>query len=314
MGRQAWQQSEQRNWLINEAHSLGFAAIGFSKARHLHEEEDRYEEWLKRGMAGEMHYMERNVDLRLDPTKLMPGTKTVVSLLFNYHNPTKPEDPEAPRIASYALGEDYHYVVKWKLKELLKRFQAAWGEVQGRVFVDSAPIMERQWAQLSGLGWLGKNGLLLNKQMGSFFFIAELLLDLELEPDAPALDHCGTCRRCIDACPTSAIIQPGVVDGSKCISYYTIELKGAIPEPAPSAHGNWIFGCDICQDVCPWNRHAKRHEEPRFQPSPDLLNWGKSDWEALTEVSFREHFRESPIWRTGVEGIQRNLRWIEQQG
>lgn len=310
MGRTAWLQAEQRKWLRDEAKTLGFAAIGFAKAQRLDEEAERLEAWLKAGHAGEMSYLERNFDKRVDPTLLLPGTRTVVSLLFNYHNPASPTDPDAPRVASYALGEDYHYVVKWKLKELLKRFQAQWGEVQGRVYLDSAPVMERQWAERAGLGWTGKNSLLLNKRMGSYFFIGELMLDIELEPDAPALDHCGTCRRCIDACPTGAIIQPQVVDGSRCISYFTIELKGEIPEPAPAEHGNWVFGCDICQEVCPWNRHAKPHSEPRFEPSPDLLTWGRKDWEELTRESFREHFRDSPLWRTGWDGMMRNLKWI----
>lgn len=310
MGRTAWQQSEQRNWLRREAEALGFSAIGFAKAGLLDEEADRFESWLKSGYAGEMGYLERNIDKRLDPRLLVPGTRTVVSLLFNYHNPEAPSDPDAPRIASYALGEDYHHVVKWKLKELLKRFQQEWGAVEGRVFIDSAPVMERQWAQKSGLGWTGKNSLLLNKRMGSYFFIGELLLDIELEPDAPATDHCGTCRRCLDACPTGAIIQAGVVDGSKCISYFTIELRGEIPEPAPAGHGNWVFGCDICQEVCPWNRHATPHQEPRFDPSPDLLQWGWKEWEELTRESFKEHFKGTPLERTGWAGMMRNLKWI----
>lgn len=314
MARTAWQRAEQREWLEREASALGFAAIGFARAERLNDEADRLEQWLKQGYAGQMHYLERNIEKRLDPTLLLPGTQTVVSLLYNYHNPDRPADPDAPRVAAYALGEDYHFVVKWKLKELLKRFQAAWGDIQGRAYIDSAPVMERQWAERAGLGWTGKNSLLLNKRMGSTFFIGELLIDLALEPDAPATDHCGTCRRCIDACPTGAIIQPGVVDGSRCISYFTIELKGPIPEPAPAAHGNWVFGCDICQDVCPWNRHAERHAEPRFEPSPDLLNWGRRDWKALTEETFKEHFKGTPLTRTGYEGLMRNLRWIAAEG
>lgn len=314
MARTAWQRAEQREWLEREASALGFAAIGFARAERLNDEADRLEQWLKQGYAGQMHYLERNIEKRLDPTLLLPGTQTVVSLLYNYHNPDRPADPDAPRVAAYALGEDYHFVVKWKLKELLKRFQAVWGDIQGRAYIDSAPVMERQWAERAGLGWTGKNSLLLNKRMGSTFFIGELLIDLALEPDAPATDHCGTCRRCIDACPTGAIIQPGVVDGSRCISYFTIELKGPIPEPAPAAHGNWVFGCDICQDVCPWNRHAERHAEPRFEPSPDLLNWGRRDWEALTEETFKVHFKGTPLTRTGYEGLMRNLRWIAAEG
>jgi len=287
---------------------LGFEAVGISKARFLEEEAGRLEEWLKRGYQGEMSYLERNFDLRLDPRKMVPGAKTVVSLLFNYHNPIQPEDPGAPRIASYAYGEDYHHVLKWKLKELMKGMQREWGQIEGRVFVDSAPVHERAWAANSGLGWVGKNSLLLNQGMGSYFFIAEIIMDVELEPDAPTADHCGTCTRCIDACPTGAIIHSQVVDGSKCISYYTIELRGAIPEPAAQKLSPWVFGCDICQEVCPWNRHATPHKEPLFEPHSDLLGMRVSDWQDMTEEVFKTVFKKSAVKRSGYEGIMRNAQ------
>jgi epoxyqueuosine reductase len=257
-----------------------------------------------------MSYMEGNFDKRLDPRKLLPGTKSVVSLLFNYHNPEGPSDETAPKIAQYAYGEDYHFVLKWKLKELLKWMRAEWGDVAGRVYVDSAPILERAWAERSGLGWIGKHSLLLNKHAGSYFFLAEMLLDLNLEPDASVVDHCGTCTRCIDACPTDAIIKPYVVDGSKCISYFTIELRGAIPEPVKGQMDNWMFGCDICQEVCPWNRHASPTTEPRFSPHPRLLDMTKSDWEDLTEDVFRDVFKDSAVKRTGWMGLQRNISFL----
>lgn len=287
---------------------MGFEAVGISKARFLEEEAGRLEEWLKRGYQGEMSYLERNFDLRLDPRKMVPGAKTVVSLLFNYHNPIQPEDPGAPRIASYAYGEDYHHVLKWKLKELMKGMQREWGQIEGRVFVDSAPVHERAWAANSGLGWVGKNSLLLNQGMGSYFFIAEIIMDVELEPDAPTADHCGTCTRCIDACPTGAIIHSQVVDGSKCISYYTIELRGAIPEPAAQKLSPWVFGCDICQEVCPWNRHATPHKEPLFEPHSDLLGMRVSDWQDMTEEVFKTVFKKSAVKRSGYEGIMRNAQ------
>ena len=263
-------------------------------------------------MHGEMAYMEGHFDKRLDPRKLLPGTKTVVSLLFNYHNPTPPSDPEAPRIAQYALGEDYHFVLKWKLKELLKWMKRDWGDVAGRGFVDSAPILERAWAAKSGLGWIGKNSLLLNKHHGSYFFLAEMLLDVDIEPDAPVTDHCGSCTRCIDACPTDAIVKPYVVDGSKCISYFTIELRDALPEPMAGKFDNWMFGCDLCQDVCPWNRHATPHNEPAFAPKPELMRMTRQEWVDLKEDTFGELFRKSPVQRTGYEGLKRNIAFLDR--
>ncbi|MFZ8836664.1 MAG: tRNA epoxyqueuosine(34) reductase QueG [Flavobacteriales bacterium] len=294
--------------LIRKAKEFGFAQVGVSQAGFLEGEASRLEEWLKRGYAGEMGYLERNVDMRLDPRKLVPEAKTVVSLLFNYHTEKGPTDAESPRIATYAYGKDYHHVLKWKLKELMKWAQSEWGEIAGRVFVDSAPVHERAWAAKSGLGWVGKNSLLLNQKMGSFFFIAEMILDIELEPDGPTSDHCGSCTRCIDACPTGAIIQPEVVDGSKCISYFTIELRGAIPEPIHRHLAPWVFGCDICQDVCPWNRHAQQHEEAEWNPHEKLLSMNRKDWEEMTEETFNEVFRGTAVKRAGYEGIMRNVQ------
>ncbi len=299
---------DRKRALVHEAKALGFSAVGISRAGFLSEEADRLEEWLRRDYHGEMAYLARNVDKRLDPRKLVPGAKSVVSLLFNYHTKAKPTDSEAPRVASYAQGQDYHYVVKWKLKELMKWARSEWGDVEGRVFVDSAPVHERAWATKSGLGWIGKNSLLLNQRMGSFFFIAELIIDVDLEPDTPTTDHCGTCTRCIDACPTGAIIQSGVVDGSKCISYFTIELRGAIPEPVHQHLAPWVFGCDVCQEVCPWNRRAKPHSEPQFTPHSELLEMKRTDWEDMTEEVFSDVFKGTAVNRTGYEGLMRNLQ------
>lgn len=302
------QQEERRsNWLVAKAHELGFDAVGISKARRLDEEESRLEKWLKDGMHGEMHYMEDHFEKRLDPRKLVPGTKTVVSLLYNYHNPDLSEIG-GYKMSQYALGKDYHHVIKWKLKELLKSMREEWGAVEGRVFVDSAPVMERAWAANAGLGWIGKNGLLISKKKGSYFFTAEMMIDIDLKPDSPTSDHCGSCTKCIDACPTNAIVKPYVVNGSKCISYFTIELKGAIPEPYAGKLDNWIFGCDVCQQVCPWNRHATKHNEPQFEPSEDLAQMRRQDWVDLTEDVFKKTFKDSPVMRTGFEGLVRNLK------
>ncbi len=305
--------SDRSAWIKRRAQELGFVSVGISVARQLTEEAPRLEAWLKQDMHGEMAYMEGHFDKRLDPRKLLPGTKSVVSLLFNYHNPIGQSDTEAPRLSQYAYGEDYHFVLKWKLKELLKWMRAEWGDIGGRVYVDSAPILERAWARQSGLGWIGKNSLLISKKKGSYFFLAEMLLDVDLEPDAPVTDHCGTCTRCIDACPTDAIIKPSVVDGSKCISYFTIELRGAIPEPVKGHMENWMFGCDICQEVCPWNRHATPTAEPRFSPHPRLMDMTNSDWEDLTEDVFRDVFKDSPVKRTGLLGLKRNIRALRQK-
>ena len=311
MGRTLHQAQTRAQWLKHHAKELGFTSVGISRVRKLDEEAPRLEAWLKQDMHGEMAYMEGNFEKRLDPRKLLPGTQTVVSLLFNYHNPTLSSDPEAPRIAQYALGEDYHFVLKWKLKELLKWMKRDWGDVSGRGFVDSAPILERAWGAKSGLGWIGKNSLLLNKQRGSYFFLAEMLLDVDIEPDAPVTDHCGSCTRCIDACPTDAIVKPYVVDGSKCISYFTIELRGAIPEPVQGHMEDWMFGCDICQEVCPWNRHSTPTTEPRFSPHPRLLDMTKADWLDLTEDVFKEVFKDSAVKRTGLAGLTRNIAFLQ---
>jgi epoxyqueuosine reductase len=301
----------QRTQFIKQsALALGFSFVGIAKARQLDEEAKRLEDWLNQGFHGEMSYMENHFDKRIDPTKLVDGAKTVVTLMYNYYTEEKPTDENAPKISKYAYGKDYHYVVKDKLKTLLALINEEVGEVSGRCFVDSAPVMERDWAKHSGMGWIGKNSLLINKQQGSFFFLAELIIDLELSPDAPIKDYCGTCTRCIDACPTDAIVEPYLVDGSKCISYFTIELKAAIPNEVKGKFENWMFGCDICQDVCPWNRFSKRHEEPLFEPHADLLGLTKNDWEEVTEDVFKALFRKSAIKRTKFSGLKRNIEFL----
>lgn len=268
------------------------------------------EEWLKRKYQGKMSYLENHFDKRLDPTLLVPGAKSVISLLYNYY-PEKDLAKESElKIAKYAYGEDYHFVVKDKLKLLFEAIHENIGEVAGRVFVDSAPVMERAWAQKSGLGWIGKNTLLLNRNMGSFFFLAEIIVDLDLEYDGPVKDYCGTCTACMDACPTEAIPAPYVVDGSKCISYYTIELKEEIPADVQGKFGNWIFGCDICQDVCPWNSFAKPHQEKRFAPNENFKSLKTSDWKELTEEVFENVFKHSPLKRTKHAGLKRNIEFV----
>ena len=257
-----------------------------------------------------MQYLENHFDKRLDPTKLVPGAKSVISLVYNYYPKKDIAQTNNLKIAKYAYGEDYHFVVKDKLKEFLQRIQDEIGEVNGRVFVDSAPVMERAWAKKSGLGWIGKNSLLLNRSMGSFFFLAEIILDLELEYDGPIKDYCGTCTACMDACPTDAIPQPYVVDGSKCISYFTIELKEEIPNEVKGKFENWIFGCDICQDVCPWNRFSQPHNESRFQPHSDLEHLSQNDWKEITEEVFRKVFKKSAVKRTGFTGLKRNIEFV----
>ena len=311
MGRTRHIGEERADQIRLWAAELGFTAVGFSKAERLETEEQRLEQWLAEGRHGQMGYLERNFDKRLDPTLLVPGTKTVISLLYNHFTEQRQEDPEAPRISSYAFGEDYHYVVKWKLKELLKWMRRDWGNIEGRAFVDSAPIMERAWAARSGLGWIGKHGLMLNKEGGSHFFLGELLVDLDLPADGAVTDHCGTCTRCIDACPTGAIIRPQVLDGSKCISYFTIELRDALPEPMAGRFENWMFGCDICQEVCPWNRHATPHNEPAFAPKPELLRMTRKDWVDLQEETFDTLFKKSPVQRTGYAGLKRNIAFLD---
>ena len=293
-----------------EAKRLGFLSCGISQAGFLEEEAPRLENWLQNGMHGQMQYMENHFDKRLDPTKLVDDAKSVVSLLLNYY-PENKQNSDAYKISKYAYGKDYHFVIKEKLKSLMSFIQEEIGEVHGRAFVDSAPVLDKAWAAKSGLGWIGKHSNLLTQQVGSFYFIAELILDLELDYDNPTTDHCGTCTACIDACPTDAIVQPYVVDGSKCISYFTIELKDAIPTEFRDKMDHWMFGCDVCQDVCPWNRFSKPHQEPLFQPHPELLHMSKGDWEEITEEVFRELFRKSAVKRTKYEGLKRNIQFLK---
>ena len=299
--------------LKKEALRLGFSACGISKATFLEEEAPRLEKWLKNNHHGTMSYMERNFDKRLDPRKLVPDAKSVVSLLYNYYTDRNQSDPESPKIAMYALGEDYHFVIKRKLKKLLEYLQTTVGDVSGRVFVDSAPVMERQWAEKSGLGWIGKNTLLLNRKAGSYFFIAELILDLELEYDGPTTDHCGTCTACIDACPTEAIYAPFKMDASRCISYLTIECREEIPSEFKDKMDNWAFGCDICQQVCPWNKFASHHQESAFEPKQELMDFSQNDWHEMTEQVFDRVFKDSPVKRTKFKGLKRNLAFLKNK-
>nr|WP_299175074.1 tRNA epoxyqueuosine(34) reductase QueG [uncultured Allomuricauda sp.] len=293
-----------------EAKRLGFLSCGVSKAEFLEEEAPRLEKWLNQNMHGEMQYMENHFDKRLDPTKLVEGSKSVVSLLLNYY-PSEIQNPDAYKISKYAYGTDYHFVIKDKLNHLLNFIQEEIGEVHGRAFVDSAPVLDKAWAARSGLGWIGKHSNLLTQQVGSFYFIAELIIDLELEYDSPVTDHCGTCTACIDACPTEAIVEPYKVDGSKCISYFTIELKNEIPTDFQGKFDDWMFGCDVCQDVCPWNRFSKSHNEPLFNPNPELLSMSKKDWEEITEGVFRKIFKKSAVKRTKFSGLERNINFLK---
>ncbi|MCX7546799.1 tRNA epoxyqueuosine(34) reductase QueG [Xanthomarina sp. F1114] len=294
----------------SEAKRLGFLSCGISKAEFLEEEAPRLEKWLEANMNGEMHYMENHFDKRLDPTKLVEGSKSVVSLLLNYY-PEKTQGDDTYKLSKYAYGTDYHFIIKDKLKSLLHFIQDEIGEVDGRAFVDSAPVLDKAWAAKSGLGWVGKHTLLLSPQVGSFYFIAELIIDLDLEYDSITTDHCGTCTKCIDACPTQAITEPYVVDGSKCISYFTIELKDNIPTDFKGQFEDWMFGCDICQDVCPWNRFSKPHSEPLFNPHPELLSMSKKDWEEITEDTFRKVFKKSAVKRTKFSGLTRNITFLK---
>jgi epoxyqueuosine reductase len=306
--------SIERNtdFIKSKARELGFSFCGISKAEFLHEEAPLLEEWLKRGYHGKMSYLENYFDKRLDPTLLVPGAKSVVSLVYNYFPDKELFEDKDFKVAKYAYGEDYHMVVKDKLKLLIDQLRAHTGDIEGRAFVDSAPVMERAWAKKSGLGWIGKNSLLLNREAGSFFFIAELIIDLELIYDGPIKDYCGSCTACIDACPTDAIVEPQVVDGSKCISYFTIELKDQIPNDVKGKFENWIFGCDICQDVCPWNSFSKRHSEPRFDPKSELKDITRNEWLELTEEVFNSVFKNSPVKRTKFEGLKRNINFVSE--
>jgi epoxyqueuosine reductase len=295
-----------------EAHRLGFSYVGVARVEYMDEEARRLEEWLNLGMHGKMDYMANHFDMRVDPALLVPGARSVVCLAYNYYTEKKQSDPQAPRISRYAYGEDYHFVIKRKLKELLHFIREKIGEVNGRCFVDSAPVLERDWARRSGIGWAGKNTLLIHPKAGSYFFLAELIIDLELEYNSPMKDYCGSCTRCIEACPTGAISPQGyLVDGSKCISYLTIELKEAIPEEFKGKMENWMFGCDICQEVCPWNRFARPHQESAFEPRPRLLEMSRRDWEEITEEVFQEIFRKSAVKRTKFKGLQRNIEFLK---
>lgn len=305
------QLSAQKNAVLVKSISkrLGFSFCGISKAEQLQDEARNLEMWLNKEMHGKMSYMANHFDKRIDPTLLVPGAKSVVSLLFNYYAEDNELNNSFPKISKYAWGEDYHAVVKDKLFEFVSLIKEEIGEVDGRVFVDSAPVMDKAWAAKSGLGWIGKNSNLINKQQGSFFFIAELIIDLELEPDGPIKDYCGSCTRCIDACPTDAIITPYVVDGSKCISYFTIELKEEIPTSWKGKFDDWTFGCDVCQQVCPWNRFSKKHNEPKFEPSNQLTTLNKEEWLDMTEEVFSALFKKSALKRTGYNGLKRNLKF-----
>ena len=295
-----------------EAQRLGFLSCGISKAQFLEEEAPRLEQWLNNNMHGEMRYMENHFDKRLDPTKLVEDSKSVISLLLNYFPSETQKNASAPKISKYAYGTDYHFVIKDKLKQLLHFIQDEIGEVHGRAFVDSAPVLDKAWAAKSGLGWIGKHSNLLTHQVGSFYFIAELIIDLELEYDSPVTDHCGSCTACIDACPTDAIVEPYVVDGSKCISYFTIELKENIPTEFKGQFEDWMFGCDICQDVCPWNRFSKPHNEPLFNSHPELLSMTKKDWNEITEDVFKKVFKNSAVKRTKFSGLIRNIEFLKE--
>ena len=295
------------------ATTLGFEQCGIAKAQKLDEDATRLENWLNKGMHGSMQYMENYFDLRIDPAKLVPGAKSVITLLKNYY-PSQVQSIDAPKISKYAFGKDYHTVIRNQLIEFIQLIKENIGDIHGRGFVDSAPVLERTWAQRSGLGWIGKNGNLINKQTGSFYFIATLITDLELEYDDPfAKDYCGSCTRCIDACPTEAILPDKVVDGSKCISYFTIELKELlIPIEMKGKFDNWMFGCDTCQDVCPWNRFSKQHNEINFTPIPEILNLSTKEWENMNEISFKNIFSDSPLSRSKFKGIQRNIKFLKE--
>lgn len=297
-------------FIKSEALRLGFLSCGISKSGFLEEEAPRLERWLNQNQHGQMSYMENHFDKRLNPNLLVDDAKSVVSLLLNYY-PSETQTDDSYKISKYAYGQDYHHVIKEKLKELLFSIQNEIGEVSGRAFVDSAPVLDKAWAAKSGLGWIGKNSNLLTKSLGSFYFIAELIIDLELDYDNPTTDHCGSCTACLDACPTEAIVAPYVVEGSKCISYFTIELKDNIPTEMKGKFNDWAFGCDICQDVCPWNRFSKSHNEPLFNPNPELLSMTKKDWEEITAETFQKVFKNSPIKRTKFEGLKRNIDFLK---
>jgi epoxyqueuosine reductase len=294
-----------------EAKRLGFLSCGISKAGFLEEEAPRLENWLNKNRNGQMSYMENHFDKRLNPTLLVDDAKSVISLLLNYY-PAEFQNPDSYKISKYAYGQDYHFLIKEKLKELLYFIQSEIGEVSGRAFVDSAPVLDKAWAAKSGLGWIGKNTNLITQKVGSFYFIAELIVDLELDYDVSTTDHCGSCTACIDACPTEAIVAPYEVDGSKCISYFTIELKDNLPQEMKGKFDDWVFGCDVCQDVCPWNRFSKPHNEPLLKPNESILNFSKKDWEEITTETFNKVFKNSAVKRTKLAGFKRNVDFIKK--
>ena len=306
--------AEEKNalWIKEEAKRLGFLFCGISKADFLEKEAPLLEQWLNQNYHGEMAYMANHFDKRLDPRKLVPGAESVISLAYNYDPGRAQTDPLSPKIARYAYGEDYHRVLKDKIYELVQSIRTHLGDIEGRVFVDSAPVMERAWAEKSGLGWVGKNTLILNQTAGSYFFLGEIISDLKIQPDSPVSDHCGTCTRCIDSCPTQAITHSQVLDASRCISYHTIELKTAIPEEFHPHLENWAFGCDICQEVCPWNRFSKPHTDPRLQANPEILSMKKKDWEEITEEIFDQLFSTSPLKRAGYKKFRENLKTLSK--
>jgi len=301
-------------WIKQRARELGFSRVGIAKAEELTEEKKQLREWLNRGYHGEMSYMENYFEKRTDPRLLVEGTKSIIVLTYNYHNPA-PRNPDSYKISQYAYGQDYHWVMKEKLRTLLTDIDREISPVSGRVFVDSAPVMESEWAQRAGVGWQGKNTLIIHPKAGSYFFLGEVLVDIELAYDQPIQDYCGTCRRCIDACPTNAIDEDGyLLDGSKCISYSTIEKKGSIPDSFKGKMEDWIFGCDICQEVCPWNRFSTPHDEEAFEPHPDLLSLSKTEWRSISRERFQELFRKSPVKRTKYEGLKRNIEFVSEVG
>ena len=303
-------QSKYTEFIKSEAKRLGFLSCGISKAGFLEQEAPRLENWLNKNRNGEMSYMENHFDKRLDPTLLVDDAKSVISLLLNYY-PEHFQNEDSYKISKYAYGQDYHFVIKEKLKEFLFSIQSSIGDVSGRAFVDSAPVLDKAWAAKSGLGWIGKNSNLLTQKVGSFYFIAELIVDLDLEYDSATTDHCGNCTACIDACPTEAIVAPYIVDGSKCISYFTIELKENIPQEMKGKFDDWAFGCDVCQDVCPWNKFSKANNEPLFNPNPELLSMTKKDWKEITEETFRVVFKDSPLKRAKFQGLKRNIDFLQ---
>ena len=300
-------------FIKNKAIELGFISCGISKSGFLEDEVYRFEYWLKNNYHGKMSYMERNFDKRMDTTKLVEGSKSVISLLYNYYPENKIDDKNNFKISKYAYGKDYHFIIKDKLKTLLNDIREEIGYIHGRVFVDSAPILERAWAKKSGLGWVGKNTNLINKKTGSFFFIAEIIVDLELNYDNEVKDYCGSCTACLDSCPTNALYEPYKIDASKCISYFTIELKEQFPDDLKKDFNDWIFGCDICQDVCPWNKLSKSSDEPLLKPKEEIKQYTKKDWIELTDEVFNVVFKESPLKRTKYQGLKRNIKYASQQ-